>query len=77
MFSLNPNLGNADRTIRAIAAVAMLIASFTTPVPLMAAVGLAVTGVYMIGTSLVGTCLGYKLIGVSTCPIKQQRTIKA
>ena len=72
MFSLNPNLGNADRTVRAITAVAMLIASFTTPVPLMAAVGLALTGVYMIGTSLVGTCLGYKLIGVSTCPIKQR-----
>jgi hypothetical protein len=75
MFSINPNLGNADRTIRAIAAVAMLIASFTTPVPLMVAVGLALTGVYMIGTSLGGTCLGYKLIGVSTCPIKQQRAI--
>jgi hypothetical protein len=27
----------------------------------------------MIGTSLVGTCLGYKLMGVSTCPIKQRR----
>ena len=72
MFSLNQNLGNADRTIRAIAGVAMLIASFTTPVPLMAAVGLALTGVCMIATSLVGTCLGYKLIGVSTCPIKQR-----
>lgn len=71
MFSLNQNLGNADRAIRAIAAVAMLIASFIAPVPMMAAVGLALTGVYMIGTSLVGTCLGYKLIGVSTCPIKQ------
>jgi hypothetical protein len=75
MFSLNPNLGNADRTIRAITAVAMLIASFTTPVPLTAAVGLALTGLYLIGTSLVGTCLGYKLIGVSTCPIKQRRAI--
>lgn len=72
MFSLNQNLGNADRAIRAIAGSAMLIASFVSPVPLMAAAGLALTGVYMIGTSLVGTCLGYKLIGVSTCPIKQR-----
>ncbi len=77
MFSLNPNLGNADRTIRAITAIAMLIASFATPVPLVAEVGLALTSLYMIGTSLVGTCFGYKLIGVSTCPIKQQRTIQA
>jgi hypothetical protein len=70
---MSQNLGNADRTVRAIAAVAMLIASFVASIPLMAAVGLALTGVYLIGTSLVGTCLGYKLIGVSTCPIKQQR----
>jgi hypothetical protein len=69
---MSQNLGNADRTVRAIA-VSMLIASFVAPMPLMAAVGLALTGVYLIGTSLVGTCLGYKLIGVSTCPIKQQR----
>ena len=72
MFPLNQNLGNADRALRAIAAVALLIASFIAPVPLMAAAGLALTGVYMIGTSLVGTCLGYKLIGVSTCPIKHR-----
>ena len=26
-----------------------------------------------VGTALVGTCLGYKLIGVSTCPVKAQR----
>ena len=72
MFSLNQNLGNVDRALRAIAAVALLIASIIAPLPLMAAVGLALTGVYMIGTSLVGTCIGYKLIGVSTCPIKQR-----
>ncbi len=72
MFSLTQNLGNADSAFRAIAAVALLTASFIAPVPLMAAVGLALTGVYMIGTSLVGTCLGYKLIGVSTCPVKQR-----
>ena len=58
MFSLNKNLGNADRALRAIAALALFIASFIAPVPLMAAAGLALTGVYMIGTSLVGTCLG-------------------
>ncbi|MEQ1871261.1 MAG: DUF2892 domain-containing protein [Vicinamibacterales bacterium] len=77
MSSLNPNLGNADRTIRAIAAVAMLMASVLAPVPLIAAVGLVLNGAYLIGTSLVGTCLGYKLIGVSTCPIKQQRAVRA
>ena len=72
MFSFKQNLGNVDRAFRAIAALALLIASFIASVPLTAAAGFALTGVYMIGTSLVGTCLGYKLIGVSTCPIKQR-----
>ncbi len=70
---MSQNLGNADRILRALAALAMLIASVVAPVQLAIAVGLALTGVYMIGTALAGTCLGYKLIGVSTCPIKQQR----
>ena len=72
MFSFKKNLGNADRVLRAIAAVALFVAAFIAPVPLIATVGFALTGVYMIGTTLVGTCLGYKLIGVSTCPVKQR-----
>ena len=71
MFSFKKNLGNTDRAVRAIVAVALFIAAFIAPVPMMVAVGFALTGVYMIGTTLVGTCLGYKLIGVSTCPVKQ------
>jgi hypothetical protein len=70
---MSQNLGNADRIARVLAAVAMLVASIFAPVPMIAHVGLALTGAYLIGSSLVGTCLGYKLIGVSTCPIKQQR----
>ncbi|ALL14098.1 YgaP family membrane protein [Caulobacter henricii] len=72
MLSVNKNLGSADRALRAITAFALFIAAFIAPVPLMVSVGFALTGAYMIGTALVGTCLGYKLIGVSTCPVKQR-----
>ena len=67
------NLGSADRIGRVVAAVALFAVAYAAPVPLLAQLALALTGVYMVGTSLVGTCLGYKLMGVSTCPIKQQR----
>ena len=67
------NLGSADRIARVVGAVALFAAAVAAPVPFLAQLALALTGVYMVGTSLVGTCLGYKLIGVSTCPIKQQR----
>jgi Protein of unknown function (DUF2892) len=67
------NLGSADRIGRVVAAVALFAGSILAPVPLLAQAALALAGVYMLGSSLVGTCLGYKLMGVSTCPIKQQR----
>ncbi len=70
---MSHNLGNVDRIARLLAALGMLIASVTAPVQFSFQVGLALMGVYMIITALVGTCLGYKLIGVSTCPIKAQR----
>ncbi len=67
------NLGNLDRAGRVIAAIALFVLAITLPVPLLAQVAMGVSGVYLLGSSLVGTCLGYKLMGVSTCPIKQQR----
>ena len=67
------NLGNADRIARVIAAVVLFVLSLTLTLPLLAQLAMAVNGVYLLGSSLVGTCLGYKLMGVSTCPIKQQR----
>ena len=67
------NLGNADRIARVIAAVVLFVLSFTLTLPLLAQLAMAVNGVYLLGSSLAGTCLGYKLMGVSTCPIKQQR----
>jgi hypothetical protein len=62
------NLGTADRVFRVVSAVSLFAGAVLAPVPLFAQVALAATGVYMLGSSLVGTCLGYKLIGASTCP---------
>lgn len=70
------NLGKADRVARVTVAVALFTASAMAPVPFLAQVALALTGVYMVGSSLVGTCLGYKMMGMSTCPIEQQRAMR-
>jgi hypothetical protein len=70
---MSQNLGNVDRVVRVIAAVALFILAITLPVPLLAQVAMGLNGVYLLGSSVVGTCLGYKLMGVSTCPVKQQR----
>ena len=51
----------------------MLICSVFAPLPLLLRVlALGGGGVYMLGTALVGSCLGYRLMGISTCPVDQK-----
>ena len=73
MDNLKPNAANWDRALRAIAGLAMLICSVFAPLPLLLRVlALGGGGVYMLGTALVGSCLGYRLMGISTCPVDQK-----
>ena len=67
---MKENAARWDRGLRAVAGSVMLVCSFFAPLPLLVRVlALGGTGVYMIGTALVGTCLGYRLMGISTCPV--------
>lgn len=64
------NTGNWDRILRAVAGVAMIICGILAPLPFVVRVlALGAGGAYMIGSALVGSCLGYKMMGISTCPI--------
>jgi hypothetical protein len=65
---MNKNVGPIDRMIRAVVALTALIAGLVAPVPMAARVGLGGSGVYLLLTALAGTCLGYRLMGLSTCP---------
>ena len=68
---MNKNVGQLDRIFRALAAVAMMIASVFAPLPLPVRVlALGVMGAYMMFPALAGTCLGYRLMGYSSCPVK-------
>lgn len=64
------NTATWDRIVRLLAGAAMLVGSLFAPFPLLVRVlALAVGGIYMLATALSGTCLGYRLIGFSTCPV--------
>ena len=65
------NVGAADRLIPTLAGCMMLLAAFLLALPVMGRVGLAGMGLYLLGTALSGTCLGYRLMGKSTCPLRQ------
>jgi hypothetical protein len=64
------NVGNAERMVRAVAGMMMILCAVMAPLPLVVRVAaFGALGTYMLFTALAGTCLGYKLIGKSTCPV--------
>lgn len=64
------NVGSSDRALRGLGALAMLLCAFLAPLQMAARVGLGATGAYLLFTALAGTCLGYRLMGLSTCPVE-------
>ena len=54
--------------------LAMLSCSVMAPLPYAVRVpAFGLMGVYMLFTALAGTCLGYRLMGRSTCPLESPR----
>ena len=71
---MQKNLGRSDRGARAVAALALLACTLFSPLPLQLRVpAFGVLAVYLLYTVLSGTCLGYALLGKSTCPTPGQR----
>jgi len=65
------NMGNVDRILRIVLAIAMSILFFTNSISgLVGIFLLAVSGVFVL-TSLVSFCPLYTLIGVNTCQSKK------
>lgn len=68
------NVGNLDRFARGATAAALTGCSFLAPLPLETRIiAFAVPALYLLFTALKGTCLGYRLMGRSTCPASVQR----
>lgn len=71
---MRKNLGKGDRALRAMAVVALLICSVFFPLPLAVRVpAFGLMAAYLLFTVLAGTCLGYALIGKSTCSVPVRR----
>jgi DUF2892 family protein len=70
---MTKNLGNADRVLRIVGATAATCCAVLSPFPLGVRLGVfGGTALYLVLTALAGTCLGYRLIGKSTCPTAGQ-----
>lgn len=65
---MQKNVGSMDRLTRGLGALAIVVCAFLSPVPLWAQFALGASGLYVLFTALFGACLGYRLLGMSTCP---------
>ncbi|QSQ22926.1 DUF2892 domain-containing protein [Pyxidicoccus parkwayensis] len=63
------NVGKVDRVLRAVAAVGLGVCAVVAPVDGWVRGLMVAQGLYFLGTSLAGSCLGYRLMGKSTCPV--------
>jgi hypothetical protein len=67
--NMTRNVGKMDRTARALVAIPLAACSFLAPFTLeVRLAAFAAPAVYLLATALAGTCLGYLLLGKSTCP---------
>jgi hypothetical protein len=62
------NLGRGERVLRGVLGLAMATCAVIAPFSLAARLGIfGAVGGYLALSALVGTCLGYRLIGKATC----------
>jgi hypothetical protein len=68
---MKKNVGSMDRKVRGLGALVAMLVAGLAPLPVALRVGVGATAVYLLFTTLAGTCLGYRLMGVSTCPVSR------
>ena len=74
-LTMKHNVARRDRAVRAVAGCGMLVCSVFAPLPpLVRLLALGGGGVYLVATAVFGSCLGYRMLGISTCRADRTRT---
>jgi hypothetical protein len=69
---MKKNVGSIDRAARGLGAIALIVCAFLAPVLLEVRAVMGVMGAYWVFTAFAGTCFGYRLMGLSTCPAERR-----
>ena len=69
---MNKNVGSADKVIRILLAIVFTALYFTNTVTGTLGIVLLVLGAIFLLTSLMGFCPIYRIVGISTCKVKQK-----
>ncbi|MCP4491989.1 MAG: DUF2892 domain-containing protein [Gammaproteobacteria bacterium] len=67
---MNKNVGTIDRTIRALAGIAGIAVYALGVVEGIVGIVALVVGIVLLGTSAIGWCPPYSLLGINTCGSK-------
>ncbi|MEO0223946.1 MAG: DUF2892 domain-containing protein [candidate division WOR-3 bacterium] len=67
---MTKNVGTIDRAIRAVLGIIFILSFFFVKSFLLKII-LLILGVVLIFTAITGFCGLYKILGISTCPIKE------
>lgn len=63
------NMGKTDRMLRAVLGVVLLLLAFTALGGVLAWIA-GIVGIVMLGTSAMGWCPPYTLLGINTCKVR-------
>ena len=67
---MKQNVGQLDRIVRAMMGLALVVGALVAPVPLaVRVVAFGAMGAYLLMAALSGRCVGYHLLGKSTCSL--------
>ncbi len=70
---MKKNMGNADRAVRIILAIVIAVLYFTNVISGTLGLILLVLAAVFVLTSLVSFCPLYALVGINTCPVKNNK----
>lgn len=73
---MNPNIGSADRVVRIIVGLVLIVLALVPGLPLAGSPALqwlaGIVGAVLVVTALVRICPIYRLLGLSTCKLPRQ-----
>lgn len=67
---MSANVGSTDKVIRLVLALAAVVAAFVTGMGTLLGVVLLVVAAVLAVTAFTGFCPIYRVLGLSTCPVR-------
>lgn len=68
---MNANVGPTDKTIRFVLALVAAVFAFLAGIASALGIVLLVVGVVLAATAFTGFCPIYRVLGLSTCPVRR------